>query len=57
MKVLVLHCRYTEPGGEDLAVASEEQLLATRGHTVLSYRRSNAEIDPLPMVQKAVLPL
>ena len=57
MKVLVLHCRYTEPGGEDLAVASEEQLLATRGHTVLPYRRSNAEIDPLPMVQKAVLPL
>jgi len=57
MKVLVLHCRYKEPGGEDLAVASEEQLLATRGHTVLPYRRSNAEIDPLPIVQKAVLPL
>jgi len=57
MKVLVLHCRYTEPGGEDLAVASEEQLLATRGHTVLPYRRNNSEIDPLPILQKAVLPL
>ena len=57
MKVLVLHCRYKEPGGEDLAVASEEQLLATRGHTVLPYRRSNAEIERLPVVQKAFLPL
>ncbi|HYY72624.1 MAG TPA: glycosyltransferase, partial [Candidatus Bathyarchaeia archaeon] len=57
MKVLMLHCRYKEPGGEDLAVASEEQLLATRGHTVLPYRRNNAEIEPLPIVQKAVLPL
>lgn len=57
MKVLMLHCRYQEPGGEDLVVASEEQLLAARGHTVLPYRRSNVEIEPLPIVQKAVLPL
>src|SRR2546429_9759376 len=57
MKVLVLHCKYTEPGGEDLAVEAEEQLLAMRGHTVFPYRRSNAEIEPFSIVQKAALPL
>ena len=57
MKVLVLHCKYTEPGGEDLAVEAEEQLLAMRGHTVFPYHRSNAEIEPFSIVQKAALPL
>jgi glycosyltransferase involved in cell wall biosynthesis len=56
MKVLVLHSRYTELGGEDIAVESEEQLLATQGHTVLPYRRNNAEIEQLTLVQRAVLP-
>jgi glycosyltransferase involved in cell wall biosynthesis len=56
MKVLVLHSRYTERGGEDLAVESEEELLANRGHTVLHYRRGNAEIEQFTIVQKAVLP-
>jgi glycosyltransferase involved in cell wall biosynthesis len=56
MKVLVLHNQYTERGGEDLAVESEEQLLATQGHTVLPYGRNNAEIEQFTIVQKAVLP-
>jgi glycosyltransferase involved in cell wall biosynthesis len=56
MKVLVLHNRYTGPGGEDRAVESEEHLLATHGHTVLPYRRNNAEIDHFTFFQKAILP-
>lgn len=56
MKVLVLHSRYTERGGEDLAVESEEQLLAAHGHTVLPYRRNNAEIARFTFVQKSFLP-
>jgi hypothetical protein len=56
MKVLVLHSRHTERGGEDLAVESEEELPANQGHTVLHYRRDNAEIEQFTIVQKAVLP-
>jgi glycosyltransferase involved in cell wall biosynthesis len=56
MKVLMAHSPYTERGGEDLAVESEEQLLATHGHTVLPYRRNNAEIERFTFVQKAFLP-
>jgi glycosyltransferase involved in cell wall biosynthesis len=56
MKVLVVHSRYKERGGEDSAVESEEQLLATEGHTVLPYHRNNAEIERFTMFQRAVLP-
>ncbi len=56
MKVLVLHNRYIQRGGEDIAVESEEQLLATMGHTVLPYHRNNAEIQQFTLVQKALLP-
>jgi glycosyltransferase involved in cell wall biosynthesis len=56
MKVLVVHSRYKERGGEDAAVESEEQLLATEGHTVLPYYRNNAEIERFTIFQKAVLP-
>jgi glycosyltransferase involved in cell wall biosynthesis len=56
MRVLVVHNQYTERGGEDLAVESEEQLLTTRGHSVLPYGRNNADIEQFTIVQKAVLP-
>jgi glycosyltransferase involved in cell wall biosynthesis len=55
MKVLVVHSRYKERGGEDAAVESEEQLLATEGHTVLPYYRDNTEIERFTIFQKAVL--
>jgi glycosyltransferase involved in cell wall biosynthesis len=56
MKVLVLHNRYAEPGGEDIAVASEEQLLVSEGHTVLPYCRDNSEIARYTIAQKASVP-
>ena len=56
MKVLVLHNRYTQRGGEDIVVESEEQLLTTMGHTILPYHRNNAEIEHFTLVQKALLP-
>ena len=56
MKVLVLHSPYTEPGGEDLVVESEEQLLTTEGHTVVPYHRANTRIGNFSIVQKALLP-
>jgi glycosyltransferase involved in cell wall biosynthesis len=56
MRVLVVHNQYVEPGGEDLVVESEEQLLTTHGNVVLPYRRNNTEIEQFTIVQKAVLP-
>jgi glycosyltransferase involved in cell wall biosynthesis len=56
MKVLVLHSRYQQRGGEDLAVESEERLLTTKGHAVVCYHRNNQEIQRFTLLEKAFLP-
>jgi glycosyltransferase involved in cell wall biosynthesis len=56
MKVLLVHNRYLEQGGEDLVVDSEERLLIAAGHTVQRYQRDNAEIKRLTLLQKTLLP-
>ncbi len=43
MKILLIHCHYRLPGGEDAVFAAERALLERRGHTVLVYERSNEE--------------
>ena len=43
MKILLIHCHYRLPGGEDAVFAAERALLQRHGHTVLSYERSNEE--------------
>lgn len=45
MKVLLVHNRYREAGGEDTAVASERALLRRYGHSTVVYERDNAAID------------
>jgi len=47
MKVLLIHNSYQQPGGEDVVFAQECQLLESRGHQVLTYQRSNHEIEQL----------
>lgn len=44
MKVLVVHNRYQQRGGEDAVVAVESQLLEAHGHTVVCYERHNDEL-------------
>jgi glycosyltransferase involved in cell wall biosynthesis len=44
MKIVIVHNTYQQPGGEDVAVAAESNLLERRGHTVIPYSRSNDEI-------------
>ncbi|MCX5706405.1 MAG: glycosyltransferase family 4 protein [Candidatus Omnitrophica bacterium] len=44
MKVLVIHNRYIELGGEDQIVDSEIELLKKHGHDVVLYERFNSEI-------------
>ena len=41
MKVLQLHSRYREPGGEDVVVAGEAELLRAAGHQVVSHHVTN----------------
>ena len=55
MKILLVHCHYRLPGGEDAVFAAERALLERRGHTVLVYERSNEEAAHGPA--KALLPL
>ena len=55
MKILLIHCHYRLPGGEDAVFAAERALLERRGHTVLTYVCSNE--DALHGAGKLLLPL
>jgi glycosyltransferase involved in cell wall biosynthesis len=44
MKIVQVHNYYQWPGGEDVIVAQERDLLRAGGHQVLEYLRSNQEI-------------
>lgn len=55
MKILLIHCHYRLPGGEDAVFAAERALLERRGHTVLVYEHSNEEAAH--GAAKALLPL
>lgn len=45
MKILLAHNSYQRPGGEDVVFEQERELLERTGHTVITYRRSNGEVD------------
>jgi FkbM family methyltransferase len=45
MKIMLVHNQYQQPGGEDVVFEQERRLLEHAGHHVLSYQRSNVEID------------
>jgi glycosyltransferase involved in cell wall biosynthesis len=55
MKVLVIHNRYQQPGGEDVVAVHESRLLESQGHTVVSYDRSNHELKNLSMSKRILL--
>jgi glycosyltransferase involved in cell wall biosynthesis len=44
MKIVQVHNTYQWPGGEDVIVAQERDVLRSAGHQVLEYRRSNHEV-------------
>lgn len=43
-RVLVVHNRYRQPGGEDAVVDAEVEMLRERGHDVETYLRDNDEL-------------
>ncbi len=45
MRILIVHNRYQQPGGEDAVVKAEFNLLKSFGQQVRLYERTNSEID------------
>jgi len=52
VKILIIHNSYQQPGGEDVVVGQEAELLRRNGHSVSIYKRSNDEIGGLSLVQR-----
>lgn len=52
MKVLLVHNSYQQPGGEDVVFDLERQILEGTGHEVLTYCRSNWEIQAHSAVRR-----
>lgn len=53
MKVLLIHNRYRQRGGEDAVVDDELRLLREGGHAVRLYERHNDDIDARPLTGAA----
>ena len=54
-RVLILHNRYRQPGGEDAVVAAQAELLKQHGHAVRVLEKVNREIDGYGLLKKAFL--
>ncbi len=55
LSVLVIHNQYQQPGGEDVAVQAEIDLLRGAGHRVLQFTQNNAVLANYTPLQKAAL--
>jgi glycosyltransferase involved in cell wall biosynthesis len=57
MKIAMVHNTYQQPGGEDIVFESERRLLERAGHHVISYVRSNKELENISVLRQiAILP-
>lgn len=55
MRIVLVHNTYQWPGGEDIIVNQERDLLRSAGHHVLEYRRSNQEIESGTLIHRITL--
>jgi len=55
MKILIVHNFYQQPGGEDVVVRQERQLLERAGHKVVLYQRSNWETESFSGLRQLAL--
>lgn len=55
-RILQIHNFYQIPGGEDVVVRNEKQLLEEHGHTVCTYYRSNQELNEGGFLKKLLIP-
>lgn len=57
LTALLVHERYRQPGGEDVAFEADVALLEAAGHHVVRYERDNTEIDDMgPAARLLVVP-
>lgn len=56
-KVLLVHNFYKFPGGEDTVFENEKRLLEENGHDVVTYTRSNNDINNFNFWQKLYYPI
>ena len=56
LNILFVHNYYRLPGGEDIVVKNEKQLLEKNGHNVILYSRDNSEIDNFTFKEKICFP-
>ncbi len=52
MKILLVHNRYQQPGGEDVVFDQERWLLQSFGHQVITYQRDNKDIAADSLCQR-----
>ncbi|HXH49056.1 MAG TPA: glycosyltransferase family 4 protein [Terriglobia bacterium] len=55
MKILLVHNEYQQTGGEDIVFQLERQILSSFGHRVVTYRRTNREIDRYTTLHRLLL--
>jgi glycosyltransferase involved in cell wall biosynthesis len=55
MKIIMAHNLYQQPGGEDVVVQQEMQMLRDAGHQVVFYERSNHDTDNFTGVKRLTL--
>ena len=53
MRILLIHNRYLQPGGEDAVFEAEKTLLEQMGHEVISFVEDNARINGMNLLQAA----
>ena len=57
MNILLVHNYYRYPGGEDIVVANEKNMLEKHGHRVVLYTKNNKDIDTSSLFKKVRLAL
>lgn len=55
LRILIIHDRYRQPGGEDVVAAAQARLLREKGHEVRVFEKDNREIDDYGLLSKAAL--
>jgi len=55
VKILILHNRYRQSGGEDVVVQAQAELLCSKGHDVRLFAKDNKEIDRYGLIRRALL--
>jgi glycosyltransferase involved in cell wall biosynthesis len=55
VKIILVHCHYQQPGGEDVVFEQERQLLERAGHQVVVFIRSNEGLDSYSGLQQLML--